>query len=114
MTPSNPPAFIKSSRPDAQMDSIGEKTSPSCHPAWYLNHFHPIVSNEQKTTERERDRRKKEQEKSEPLPKKKPGESGREIHFVFLLNTDFITGLKHITLKVKSNIKNDRRYKYGE
>ncbi len=62
----------------------------------------------------ERERRKKEQEKSKPLPKKKPGESGREIHFVFRLNTDFITGLKHITLKAKSNIKNDRRYKYGE
>lgn len=36
------------------------------------------------------------------------------LHFALGLSTDFIIGLKHITLKAKSNIKNDRRYKCGD
>lgn len=118
MTPSNPPAFIESSGPGAQMDSIRKKNistmPPSCHPTWHLNHLHPIVSNEQKNHRQRESEGRKSRKRASRCQKKKPGESGREIHFVFRLNTDFITGLKHITLKAKSNIKNDRRYKYGE
>lgn len=39
---------------------------------------------------------------------------GVALHFASGLSTDFIIGLKHITLKAKSNIKNDRRYKCGD
>lgn len=127
MTPSNPPAIIprdQTPRWTDQKKKNNKEKKKDFHNAIALctimpphMAFTPPSPHCLKWTEnpqRERQRRKKEQEKSEPLPKKKPGESGREIHFVFRLNTDFITGLKHITLKAKSNIKNDRRYKYGE
>lgn len=55
---------LRTRRPDGHQGKKNISTmpyhdAPSCHPAWHLNHLHPIVSNEQKNRrERKREGRK--------------------------------------------------------
>lgn len=71
--------------------------------------LHPIVLEKKKERKGEA-----EHERAKEAEYERVWKSRVVLHFASGLSTDFIIGLKHITLKAKSNIKNDRRYKCGD
>lgn len=85
---------------------------------WSCMAFQPplllIVSEKKPRRKKKEQKGEAEHERVKEAEYERVRKSRVELRFASGLSTDFIIGLKHITLKAKSNIKNDRRYKCGD
>lgn len=82
--------------------------------AWHFNRFAFHCLREKALVKEKEQKGEAEHKRVEKAEYERVRKSRVALHSALGLSTDFIIGLKHITLKAKSNIKNDRRYKCGD